>query len=817
MNAAVRLLAARSLRTHRKAWTAVFAAVAVTSALLGALALALGSAGLGHARVERYGAAAVVVAGDQEIRWTTKPWGGETQTVTAGLTERVRIPAAAVDVVRAVDGVRAAVPDDSFTVRTDDGAGTLPGRSWDAAALAPYALTEGRAPRHPGEAVAGAGLGVRVGDVIRDATTGAVAGTAPGYRVVGVAQGPAAVYVTAGEARERAGHPGAVDAVGVLAEPGVPAATLHARVTAALDEAGLKDTAAGQPLRALTGDARGGAEHLAALPARSELLQMLAAVSGTVVLVAVLVLASLVAQALQQRAPERALLLAVGATPRQIRAAAGREVTRVAGAAALLGALGAVPAHLALWSALHARPGAVPDGLVLPEPSWLLAAGPLAAALVVVGVARSVVLLAAGRADRAGAGRGRARLVSGVVLLALGVAAAVAAAGQGGEAAGAAAGAATVTLVAGCALLGPWIAGAAMRLLDAPLRRTGGAPGRLTAAGAAAHSRRLGAALTPVVLVTAFVLVQLTAGSTLGRAAEEQARAATTADLALSGPTAEQVRQRPGVTAATDVLRSTVVLARTEAGAPRLDRLPVLGVDAAGLAGTLDPGVTAGDLARLAAPGTVAVGADTADSLDLRTGSTVRLRLGDGAEKELRVVAVYERSLALGEFLLPKAELAAHMTDPYPARVLAALDGDREGSGPAPEPEQVALPGAALQGIVSAAVVGAIGALTVLSVLSTLALIGAGRRGELDLLRQVGASAGQLRRMLGLEAGFLTATGLLLGAVVAGLPLTAFALALTGGLPHLPPVQAGLIAGTVAVTVVAGVFASHRAGGRTAR
>ncbi|CAM5521355.1 hypothetical protein STANM309S_01716 [Streptomyces tanashiensis] len=90
--------------------------------------------------------------------------------------------------------------------------------------------------------------------------------------------------------------------------------------------------------------------------------------------------------------------------------------------------------------------------------------------------------------------------------------------------------------------------------------------------------------------------------------------------------------------------------------------------------------------------------------------------------------------------------------------------------------------------------------------LSTLALIGAGRRGELALLRQVGASAGQLRRMLGLEAGFLTATGLLVGLVVGALPLTAFAWALTGGLPYLPPAQAGAIAGVVLVTVVAGVF-----------
>ncbi|MEU5917394.1 ABC transporter permease [Streptomyces sp. NPDC047141] len=825
-NPAVRLLAARSLRAHRSAWAAVFAAVAVTSALLGALALALGSAGLGHARVERYAAAPVVVAGDQEVRWTTTPWGGEAQTETAGLTERVRIPETAAEVLRAVPGVREAVPDRTFVVRDGgaDGADTraYTGRSWPAARLAPYRLTDGREPRLSGEAVAGAALGSAVGD------------TVAGRKVVGVADGPAALYVTAGEARRLAGHPGSVDAVGVIGEPGVPAATLHARVRAALDRAGLKDTAAGQPLRALTGDGRGGAEHLGAPPARTELLQLLGAVSGTVLMVAVLVLASLVAQALRQRAPERDLLLAIGATPRQVRAAAGREVTRVAAAAALLGALASAALFPILWTALEARPGVVPEGLELPTPPWLFA-GVLAAAALVVGVTRLVVLVAARRPGRPG--RGGARRVTGIVLLVAGAGAAGTATLQGGDAAGAAAGAATVTLVAGCALLGPWIAGAAMTVLDRPLRRLGGAPGRLTAAGAGAHSRRLGAALVPVVLVTSFALEQLSAGATMERAATAQARAATTADLALTGTTAERVRGLPGVATATDVLRSSVVLARTQAGTPRLDRLPVLGVDADGLAGTLAPGVVAGDLDGLRRPGTVAVGADTARSLDVEPGGTVELRLGDGTPRRLRVVAVYERSLALGEFLLPKAELAPHMSDPYPARVLAARS-DRaskaaesvtapvapeavkplaasesvtpsvapEAVRPPVAPEAVTAPGAALNGIVSTGIVAAIGGLTVLSVLSTLALIGAGRRDELGLLRQVGASAGQVRRMLGLEAGFLTATGLLVGLVVGAVPLTAFAWALTGGPPHLPPAQAAAIASVVLAMVVTGVF-----------
>ncbi|MFI8325237.1 FtsX-like permease family protein [Streptomyces sp. NPDC085529] len=789
MNDGVALLAARSLRAHRRAWTAVFAAVALVSALLGALALTAGSLGLAHARVERYAAAPVVVTGDQEVRFTATPWGGEPQTASAGLTERVRVPAAAADALRAVPGVRAVVPDDVFRVREHTG------RSWDAARLGGHRLTAGRAPAAPGETVAGDAPD-RLGRLVA------------GYRVVGVADGPRALYFGAADARRLAGHPGTHD---VLGEPGVPVDTLHARVRHALDTA---PGTAGKGLRALTGDGRGAAEDLRALPARDGLLQLLAAVAGTLVLVTVLVLTSLVAQALAERAPERALLHAVGAAPRQIRAAVGREVTRVAGTAALLGALGAVPGFLLLRSALATR-GALPPALELPAPPWLYAALLVTAGLT-LGLARLVVPLATSdgrRARRGGRRSGAARRGAGLVMLVLGAGAAGTATLQSGEAAGAAAGAATVTLVAGCALLGPWIAAAAMRVAGPVLRRSGGAAGQLVAAGTAARSRALGAALTPVVLVTAFAGVQLAAGSTADREAAAQARAATVAGHALvpragGGPTTAELRRLPGVTSATGVLRSTVVLAGTEAGSPRLDRLPVLGVDPEGLAGTLDPGVVAGDLAGLARPGTVAVGADRADALGVRPGSTVALRMGDGTPRRLTVVAVYARSLALGEFLFPRDGLAPHMTDPVPARVLLAGPGAARvpGARPAPVPERVEADEAAAGAVLSVAAVAAIGVLTVLSVLSTLRLLAAGRRAELALLAQVGASRRQLRSTLLLEAGFLAGTGLLLGAVVAALPLAAFAWSLTGGPPYLPPAQAALIAGTVLVTTYAGVL-----------
>ncbi|MEU8681122.1 FtsX-like permease family protein [Streptomyces sp. NPDC048611] len=827
-------LASRAARTHRRAWAAVFAALALTSLLLGTLTLALASAGLGHPRVARYAAADLVVAGDQHTRFTATPWGSETRTVEAGLTERVRVPEAALGTVRKVPGVRAAVPDAVFAVGRDGRAAV--GRPWAAARLAPYGLRDGRAPLRAGEVVVGGGARDGARAVLR------VDGADRTYTVVGVANGPRdAVYFTAGEARRLAGHPGAVDAVGVVARPGVDTEALAARVRAALDAAGARsagpraggDTAG---LGVLTGNARGGAEFLDAGPARAGLLDMLGSVAATVVLVALLVVASTVVQALRQRAPELGLLRVVGATPRQVRGAVGKEVGRVAVAAALVGAVGAGPGYLALRGVLDAR-GALPAGLELPLPPWLWCA-PLVSAAVTVLVARLAAMIAgagAGKLRPAEALRepapGTARKVTGLVLLLAGVSSAGTATLQSGEAAGAAAGAAAVTMVSACALLGPWIADGAQRVLGAPLRRYGGPAGYLAAANVRAAARRSGAAMTPVVLVTAFIGVQLSAGATLTHAGAAQAREALRAGLVvradggLPAGAVARLREVPGVRAATEVVRGTVVLAHQDLGEPRLDRLPVLGVTARQLTRTLDPGVREGTV-REVRPGTVAVGADRARSLGVRPGSTVTLRLGDGAPARLRVVALYERSLALGDFLLSRDELRRHRSSPDGAQVLvtaapgadraavaaaltAAVPGARVATAAAPV--RVTAEDQALAEVVSVAAVSAIGGFTVISVLSTLSLIAIGRRPELRLLRLAGAGRRTLRRMMRLEAAATALTGLAVGAAVAAVPLLAFGLGVARTVPRLPVGPAALIVAVVAVTVAAGTLLPVRA------
>ncbi|MFI8437481.1 ABC transporter permease [Streptomyces sp. NPDC079020] len=848
-------LARRSLPAHRRAWAAVIAATAAAAALIGAFAFVLGSLLVAQPPVERYAGADAVVAADQKVSYTAKPWGSEPRTVSAYLPERVRLDRSVLARAAGAEGVARAVADDSVPVTVGGGAAPAVGRSWPSAVLTRYELTEGRAPESGGEVVLDTAL-APAGSGPGDRVAVQVDGTTRSYTLTGIADtghrgdGAPAVFFTEQRLTGLAGHPDTVDAIGIVAREGVSADALRDSVAEVLPERATAGSDRG--VRVLTGAERGEAERPDALGGRGDQLALLGSIGGSVLMVALLVIGSTLSQAVHQRSGELALLRAVGATPRQLRSAIGREAGRVSAAAAVLGGIGAVPLGLAMRSLLTT------DELPLPVPLWLPFAAGGAAALLITLLVRPVAMLSARGitqlrpAAALGAANapepsepGRFRTVAGLVLVFAGLGSAGVATSQGGPAAAAAASGAATSLVIAVALLGPWIARIAMRVLGAPVRRLGRVSGFLAARTASAHTRRLGAALTPIVLVVAFVCVQLAAGSTMERASDRQASAALRADLVATAPgtglpagAAEAVRGVPGVTAATGVLRSGVVLTHREVGEPKLDRFPVLGVTASQLSGTLDPQVTAGSLDRLTGRGTVAVGTDRADDLGVGTGDTVELRLGDGTQVKLKVVALYERALGIGEFLLPREALAPHVTTARDQSVLigtaqGAGRESRSGAASAADVQRALAPYGGVQVRPATADdiriapsvsdednamiiigVGVIGGFALLSVISTLALITTGRRGEFRLLRMVGTGRGQLRRMLVLETGLVTVAGLVIGTVVAAVPLTAFAVSATGMAPYMPPAQYGVLAAAVTVSALAATVLPGASGGR---
>src|SRR5205085_7837472 len=209
-------LAILSARGRLATFTGALLAFFAASVIAMAWGMQLESILRTHPPVDRYAAAAAVVTGQQAIGAGHDVLLSERARVSTGLDARLA----------AVPGVRAAIGDLSVPVRIGNQPAVAHG--WSSAALTPYVLSAGRAPTRPGEVVAG--YAVALGARLPMASTGPTATVT----VVGVARPrhpvtqQTAIFLTDAEATRLAGHPGRIDAIGVLASPGRDASRLRA-------------------------------------------------------------------------------------------------------------------------------------------------------------------------------------------------------------------------------------------------------------------------------------------------------------------------------------------------------------------------------------------------------------------------------------------------------------------------------------------------------------------------------------------------------------------------------------------------------------
>src|SRR3954447_7778476 len=350
-----------------------------------------------HPPVERYAGAAAVVTGHQVV--------GADHDVVLG--ERARVSASLAERIAAVPGVRAAVADTGVPATV--GRRSTEAHGWSTARLTPYVLTAGRPPVRPTEIVTGypATVGKRV---IFSSTQGARSAT-----VVGVARprhavrSHAVIFLTDGEAVRLAGHPGRVDAVGVIAGRGFDLDRVRAAAPSAV---------------VLSGSARGRAEFPEIQEGRTRLIAVSASFGGLGIFVALFVVAGTMALAVQQREQEMALLRAVAATPGQIR----RMITWEATIVALVGSAAGIPPGVKLGHALEEgliRHGIAPANFHV-EAGWL---APTAVIVGAITIALLAVLSAARHAARVSPtraladaaveprGLGRGRVIGGLLAI----------------------------------------------------------------------------------------------------------------------------------------------------------------------------------------------------------------------------------------------------------------------------------------------------------------------------------------------------------------------------------------------------------------
>ncbi|MGY5031838.1 FtsX-like permease family protein [Streptomyces sp. 900116325] len=819
--------ALRTIRDRKGGFLGALLALMCAAALITACGTLLETGLRGRIATERYAAAPLVVSADQNVHRTTVKHKGNGETKAKHkakpVAERAWLPGATADRIRPLEGVRKVIPELTFLAEPVAEPVDRPsyGHSWASASLTPFKLTTGRAPATADDVVIDRGFAERAGLKPGDRLTVQSTGAPRPYRISGIAapagrgelQQQTSLFFSAAEAELLAARPGQVTALGVLPTPGTDLTELKRQVDRALK---------GTTAQVATGDDRGPVEFLDAAGARIKLVSMGGAMGGTSLLVAILVVVGTFALSIQQRHRELALLRAIAATSRQIRRLLGREALIVGAVAGVLGSLAGLP--LTTW--LHSRfidMGAIPANL---ERTAGIYPAVVAVAVTLLGawsaawisgrrIARihPAEAMAESAVERDRPARGR--IAAGLVLLVGGGVLVAVLSGLRTEAASTPVTfLALVVLATAVSLLGPLLIRTASALLAGPLRPAGFG-GALATANIRGNSTRMAAVVTPLTLLIGMTCTVLFIQPTLGGAARAQAREGTRATwvLAAQGPgipsvAAEAVRTTQGVTAATEVVRTTVRVG--------LDKYQAQGVTQAGLSRTWDPEVTGGSLADFAAdPRTAAVSELAAEQLGLRPGSTLKLHLGDGTPATLTVAAVYARGLGFGDLTLPHDLVARHMDNPLAAAVLVAGDSDRGRLAAALKK----FPGIAVLAPATAdrlqadrqqensevnyLAMALILAFTAIAVVNTLAMSVSERIKEFAMLRLAGATRRQVLRILRIEALSLLLIATVLGTGIALAVLTAFSIGMTGSArPTVTPVVYATVVGAAALLVL---------------
>ncbi|MER5749345.1 ABC transporter permease [Streptomyces sp. NPDC002088] len=787
-----------TLRARWGTFVGSFVALALGVALLAVMGLVLASSSAAPDRKpERFAAAPVVVKGADTLRVPT-PIGERVQR----LAHPRAVPAEAVAKLAKLGTV---VADRSFAVRAQGGPDDLVGHPWSTAAFAPYTLDAGRAPRTADEVVV-SGDWARPGTLVRtDRGTVRVVGTVTerGFED--------AVFYT--------------DTRAARLSP--TSAQLTVDADAAAVRAAVRESAG---VQVLTGDARRSAD---ADPERdSEALTAMNAMFGTAggvtAFVSVFVVASTFAFVVAQRRREFGLLRTAGATPGQIRRTVLAEALAVGVLASATGcALGTYGAPLLADRVVDAE--LAPAWFVIGDHTWpyhlafwtglLVALCGAIAASWRAGRTNPVQALREASVDGQAMTRGRWLFGTGLLLTAA-VTLGLALVNDPGDLLHRKTYVSRpMLLITALALLTPVVVRPLTRLLAWLPARLPGAGGMLVRENAAAGVRRTAAIAAPVLVMVALTGSLLGAGTTLNSAKAAETRERTTAAFVVttSGPgfdaaTLRELRDVPGATisatasSAVYVLEDGVALVKSEARtAERASlavntRLPLT----AGKAGDLDNE-------------SIIVNEEWQRHT---VGQRVRVWLGDGTRKTLRIAAVMTTGTGNnGVYVTPANAPGATvdrvdvaLTDGADADAVAAelrkavrasgaqvLTKDQWIRATYPQTYRTTRLGFLL-------VLGIALLYTGISLVNTMVMATSDRARDLAVLRLAGATRRQVLRLVGAEALMVVAVGALLGLLVAGLNLAgmwgALRLLSVPGTIELPWAAIGAAVGACALLAV---------------
>jgi len=717
---------------------------------------------------------------------------------------RGRIPASLVDEVKDVDGVAEAeggtqgyaqIVGTNGDVVGNPGMGppTFGGRWSEIDELNPFNLVEGEPPAADDEVVIdrrSADKGdISVGDRIQVLTKdGPIEVTVVGIAKFGDADSPGGASFTlfTEEAAERyIGEPGMVDSISVLGESGVSQAELRDRIADALS---------GEDVEVLTGKQITEETQDDIADALSFFTIFLTVFAVVALVVSVFSIYNTFSIIVAQRTRDMALLRAVGASRRQVLGSVIGESAVLGLTASLLGVLGGVAIVYVLKAMLDAF------GVDLPAGGLVLKASTVVVSLVVGFVV--TVVAAVGPAVRASrvpplaalrdvaidrGGSSRLRLVLGVIVVLLGVAATFSALAGGGSNALFAAGGGVLLVLIGTIVLGPVVARPLSRLIGAPLSRFRGVTGHLAQENSARSPRRTAntaAALLVGVGVVGFFTVL---SASIKHSIETIIDRSVTGDFVVDSGTfggmgglspalAEDLNRLPEIDAASGVRYGEADLA----GGNEF----ITAVDPQTFSQIVDTKVTEGSLEDLGDDG-LAVFSDTAKEENLAMGDEVTVRFAQTGEQSFRVVAIFDRNDLTGDYIMSTDAFAANVPDQFDSQVYVTLASgvSMEEGRAAIESVADAYPQARVQdqeefkdsqaaqinqllGLVYAMLAFAI-IIALMGIANTLSLSIHERTRELGLLRAVGMTRSQMRSSVRWESVIIAVFGTLGGLVIA--------------------------------------------------
>jgi putative ABC transport system permease protein len=757
--------------------------------------------------------------------------------------------------VGAIDGVRAAAGGVQGDASIRNADGDRVGRfnlvlSVLPQPLDPFQYVSGRAPRSGGELALSAKAFKEEGFKLGDRVTVVGDEGAKRYTLVGSAKfgdvdtvgGYPAAIVTLPTAQALTGNPGKVSSIAVAANDGVTPTHLRDRVRLAL---------AGQEVEVRTG-AQEADQQTADLEKDFGFLRTILLVFGGIALfVGAFVIYNTFTITVAQRTRELALLRTLGASRRQVLRSVVLEAAIIGFVASLLGLLGG----LLLAPGLRGLLGLI--GADLPSTGSVVQTRTVVVALV-VGVLVTVLasLVPALRATRiapvvalregltAESKTSRKRIVFAALLLLVGAGIMGYGLFGGASGSGAAAtlGGGAVAVFLAVALFSPQLVRPLAQVVGWPLERLGGVSGKLARENAMRNPARTAATAAALMVGVALVAFVSIFAAGLRGSIDRAVDRAFTGDLSIvdksgfgSTPPAlvGAVGQVPGVGAV-----SGVRFAEAKVDGKK-STTSVSGIDPATFAKTYTLKWKQGSDATLATLGDDGILADTGYSDTTRIGDRISMLTPAGKRVTYTVRGLLDEGsdfgLLGGGLVLPNARLAADFDakdDQFvflrfadgasPAATRKAIDAMLEQRFPDTETQDREEVKKAQAGQINQLLylIYALLALSVIvalfGILNTLALSIFERTRELGMLRAIGTSRRQVKRIVRLEAVITSLIGALLGLVLGVL----FALAISRPLEEegfrltFPVTTLVLL---VAIAAAAGMVASLWPARRAAR